>query len=263
MNLNRNSMKTKECKRAIVISALWCYAFVGVYAIINCWYFLTFTVYVVIDYAIIVFPAILYRYKLRKYAEESTRAETAVVMAVIEIIALVFDTVIDSLCGVQSDRFFSLGLFWLFLIVWILRHKEKDEIEGKGENEQKTESNNEHNNIDPRWAEVLFCLPYRMKWDKIKDTDFGAMLKKIYLDNVAKQADKNKMACYVIVAASLAVCEDRARCGRLKSDPPSRIICDCADKITKKMYRKHYINDTTADSLKEKTEHWRQILCAK
>lgn len=127
MNLNRNSMKTKECKRTIVISALWCCALVGVYAIIHCWYFLSFMVFVVIDYAVIVFPAILYRYKLRIYAGVSTRAETAVVMAIIEIVVLVCDTVINSLCGIQNDRMFSLGLFWLFLLGWILRHKEKDE----------------------------------------------------------------------------------------------------------------------------------------
>lgn len=263
--MNKKSLRSRECKDTILISVIVCCIFHGVLATINRYYFIIFFTGALFDYLFFVFPAVLFRYKLRGCL--SRWYEGAVAVLFISGIYLTACAILWWVVTTVQNTEYPIGLtvWWGYLILdeWIIcaSGKEKKRKEPETNKTQDAESDEENGNL--LWAEVLYSLPYGLKWNKIKSTDFGAMLKKIYLDNVVKQADKNKMACYVIVAASLAVCEDRARCGRLKSDPPSRIICDCADKITKKMYRKHYINDTTADSLREKTEHWRKILCAK
>lgn len=245
-------MRTKECKRTAAISALICCALVGLDATLDGNYFLTFLIFAIINYGIVVFPAILYRYKIRRYPAPSSRVETAVVVGIIEFVCMIINTITNALLDVQGNVY--LGWCWILLDWWILRHTERIAT-----NDESPENADEQSG-NLLWAETLRCLPFRMKWEKIKNTDFGAMLKKVYLDNATKQADTRKLACYIMLSTLLAVLEERARNLEVKAFPQNYVLWEYADKMIKKMFRKRYINDTTQQSLSARVENCRKVL---
>lgn len=245
-------MRTKECKRTAVIAALVCCVLGGLNATLNWYYFITFLILAIINYGIVVFPAILYRYKIRKYPTPSSRVEAAVVVAIIEFVCIFIDTLVNTLLGIQDNVY--LGWGWILLDWWILRHTERITTNGESPENAGEQSGN------LLWAETLRCLPFRMKWEKIKNTDYGAMLKKVYLDNATKQVDTSKLACYIMLSALLAVLEERARNLEVKAFPQNYVLWEYADKMIKKMFRKRYINDTTKQSLSARVDNCRKVL---
>lgn len=253
MEAERESlMWTKECKRTAAIAALACCVIVGINATLDSYYFITFLISVIINYVGVVFPVILYRYKIHKYPTPSSRVEAAVVVAIIEFIWMVINTIVYTLLELQGSVY--IGWCWILLDWWVLRHTER--ITTSDDSSETTEE--QSGNL--LWAETLRCLPFRMKWEKIKNTDFGAMLKKVYLDNATKQADTSKLACYIMLSALLAVLEERARNLDVRAVPQNYVLWEHADKMIRKMFRKRYINDTTQQSLNARVENCRREL---
>jgi hypothetical protein len=245
-------MRTPECKRTAIIAALVCCALAGLNAVLKGQYFLTFLILAIANYGIVAFPAILYRYKIRKYPTPSSWGEAAVVVVIIEIVCMSINTVVNTLCGVQDNPF--VGMLWLLLDWWILRHNEHI-ITTDDSSEEAEEQNG-----DLLWAETMRCLPFGMKWKKIKNTDFGTKLKKVYLDNISKQANTNKLAYCITLSTLLAVLEERAKATDIREFPQNYALWEHADRMIKKMYKKRYINDTTQQSLSARVDKCRRTL---
>lgn len=246
-------MKNPDCIKTARIAALVCFIFHGVIATIYQYYFVVFFVAMVVDYLFIALPAILLRYKVvrGKFTFIQGVAATLPIIAVYVALWAGFGVILQEIQGDAFDyRLLSVWWGYPMLDVWILSHREF----------KKSDESRKSEELEPLWASVLRLLPFGMKWEKIKNTDFGAMLKKVYFDNTTKQADVNKLACYIVLSALLAVLEDRTRAQDVRAFPQNYVLWELADKIIKKMFRKRYINDTTQQSLSERVENCRRVL---
>ena len=259
--MSKKTMRTRECIRCIKVSLNWSFVLVAIDCIINARYFLNFLILWVINFVVLLFPAILYRYKIRKASTQIGNLEAAGVVAIIEFICLLINTatyhiIIDKFPDVSLDRPSGyISLIWVLPIWWILQHKDK--VCGGTEESSETQSDD----WEYQWATILRLLPFGIKWKQIESTDFGAMLRKQYFDNKDKAINKDKLAYYTVLSSELAILGERTRQKSIDANPPNRILCDHADKICKKIYRKRYINDAEYASLQKEIEHCRSILC--
>lgn len=244
-------MKNAECAKTARIAALVCFLFHGIIATIYQYYFIVFFAGMMFDYIFAVLPAIVFRYKIIKKPLnllESTGA-TMLVMGIYLVACM-------TLWAIQRNVFANGSLpapyvWWGYFLLddWIMCRSER-------KNESKSQEE-----WEPLWAKVLHLLPFGVKWQKIEQTDFGAMLKKQYYDYKSRNIDGDKLAYYIMLSSELAVLEERT--GRRISavTPNSGPLCVHAEKVCKKMFRKRFINDEERDSLMARIKHCREILC--